>query len=213
MSASSKINDSPGHFMVLQAIASGLDTVEKIATATRKSQDEVRTIINDLVNQRLANMTEKRRFFGGKKTKFTITETGSSLLGVKHQELRQSQERLQQMYDSGDKQQLQSYMDSNRMWIPFMLMSGIMNALFFTSMLSFMGMAMSPIEQAAVDSAGTEGASGSDTAGGSDTSGTDSTDSTDSTASDAGSADTSTMADTGGGDMGFDGFDGGGFDF
>jgi len=207
MSASSKINDSPAHFMVLQAIARGLDTIDKIATATRKSKDEVNAIINDLINQRLANMTEKRRFFGGKKIKFTITEMGSSLMGVKHQELQQSNDRLQQLYESGDKQQLQSYMDSNRMWIPFMLMSGIMNALFFASIFSFMGMAMSPSEQAAVDSAGTEGAAGGDAASGSDTSGADGT------AGDAGSADTSSMGDTGGGDMGFDGFDGGGFDF
>lgn len=83
MSASSKINDSPGHFIVLQAIARGLNTVDKIATATRKSEDEVRDIIKDLVNQRLANMREKGRFIGSKQTKFTITETGSSLLGVK----------------------------------------------------------------------------------------------------------------------------------
>jgi hypothetical protein len=191
MSGSSKINDSPGHFMVLQAIARGLDTVNKIAAATRKSEDEVRAIINDLVNQRLANMKEKGRFFGSKETKFTITETGSSLLGVKHQELRQSQERLQQVYESGDKQQLQSYMDSNRMWIPFMLMSGIIDALFFVSILSFIGLAISPSEQAVVDSADTEGAASSDTSSGSDT-GTDST------------------PDTGGGDVGFDG---GGFDF
>ena len=177
--------------MVLQAIARGLDTVDKIATATRKSKDEVEAIINDLVNQRLANKKEKGRFFGSKETKFTITETGGSLLGVKQQELRQSQEKLQQVYDSGDKQQLQSYMDSNRMWIPFMLMSGIIDALFFVSILSFMGMAMSPSEQAAVDSTDTEGAANSDTSSGSDT-GTDST------------------TDTGGGDVGFDG---GGFDF
>jgi hypothetical protein len=191
MSASSKINDSPGHFMVLQAIARGLDTIDKIATATRKSKDEVEAIINDLVNQRLANKTEKGRFFGSKETRFTITETGGSLLGVKQQELKQSQERLQQVYERGDKQQLQSYMDSNRAWIPFMLMSGIIDALFFVSILSFMGMAMSPSEQAAVDSTDTEGAANSDTSSGSDT-GTDST------------------ADTGGGDVGFDG---GGFDF
>jgi hypothetical protein len=192
MSASSKINDSPGHFMVLQAIAKGFDTIDKIAKATRKSEDEVRAIIDDLVNQRLANKTEKGRFFGSKETRFTITETGGSLLGVKQQELKQSQERLQQVYESGDKQQLQSYMDSNRMWIPFMLMSGIIDALFFVSILSFMGMAMSPSEQAAVDSADTEGAASSDTSSGSDTSGTEST------------------TDTGGGDVGFDG---GGFDF
>jgi DNA-binding IclR family transcriptional regulator len=64
MSASSKINDSPGHFMVLQAIAKAMDTIDKIAKATRKSEDEVRAIIDDLVNQRLANKTEKGRFFG-----------------------------------------------------------------------------------------------------------------------------------------------------
>jgi hypothetical protein len=198
MSGSSKINDSPGHFMVLQAIARGLDTIDKIAAATRKSEDEVRNITNDLVNQRLANMKEKGRFFGRKETRFTITETGGSLLGVKQQELRQSQERLQQMYDTGDRQQLQGYMDSNRAWIPFMLMSGIIDALFFVSILSFMGMAMSPSEQPFVDSSGTEGAGGGDPASGSDTS--DAVSTTDN----AGSGDTA---------GGFDGFDGGGFDF
>jgi hypothetical protein len=205
MSASSKINDSPGHFMVLQAIARGLDTISKIATATKKSEDEVRAIINDLVSQRLANMRKKGRFFGSKETKFTITKIGNSLLEVKHQELRQLQDRLQQTYKSGDKQQLQSYMDSNRMWIPFMIMSGIIDALFFASILSFMGMAMSPSEHAAVDSAGTEGATSGDATSGSDTLG--------STTDDAGSTDTSGIGDTGGGDMGVGGFDGGGFDF
>jgi hypothetical protein len=206
MSASSKINDIPRHYMVLQAIARGLDTVHKIAAATRISENEVRGIINDLVNQRLANMRKKGRFFGSKETKFTITETGSSLLGVKHQELKQNQERLKQMYGSQDRQQLQNYMDSNRAWIPFMLLSGIIDALFFASILSFMGMAMNPSEQAAVDSASTEGAAGGDTVSGSDTSGTDRT------AGDSGSADTSGTADAGGGDIGA-GFDGGGFDF
>jgi ribosomal silencing factor RsfS len=200
VSVGSKINDSPGHFMVLQAIARGLDTIDKIATATRKSKDEVRAIIDDLVNQRLANMKEKWRFFGSKETKYTMTETGSSLLGVKQQELRQSQERLQQMYDGRDRQQLQGYMDSNRAWIPFMLMSGIIDALFFVSILSFMGMAMSPSEQPFVDSSSTDGAAGGDAASDSDTSGTDSTP----------GSDLSGTGDTGGGDVGFDG---GGFDF
>jgi hypothetical protein len=102
------------------------------------------------------------------------------------------------MYDTGDRQQLQGYMDSNRAWIPFMLMSGIIDALFFVSILSFMGMAMSPSERPFVDSSGTEGAGGGDPASGSDTS--DAVSTTDN----AGSGDTA---------GGFDGFDGGGFDF
>jgi hypothetical protein len=177
--------------MVLQAIARGFDTLDKIATATRISEDEIKTIVNDLVSQRLANMKEKGRFFGSKETRFTITETGRSLLGVKQQELKQNQEELRQAYDSGNRQQLQNYMDSSRAWIPFMLVDGILDVLFFTSILSFMGMAMSPSEQAAVDSADTEGAASGDTSNGSDT-GTDST------------------PDNTGGDVGFDG---GGFDF
>jgi hypothetical protein len=36
--------------------------------------------------------------------------------------------------------------DNNRSWIPFMLFSGIMNVLFFTSMMSMMGMALNPME-------------------------------------------------------------------
>jgi hypothetical protein len=65
-----------------------------------------------------------------------------------------------------------------------MLFSGIMDVLFFTSMMSIMGMALNPMEnQMASDSGG----AGADTA------------------ADSGGA----GADTGGGDFG--GFDGGGF--
>jgi uncharacterized membrane protein YgcG len=202
MSASSKINESPSHFMVLEAIARGIDSIDKISNAVRKNKDEVSSIVNDLVIQRLATMVEKRRFFGGKKVKITITETGKSLLGIKHEELKQNKQKLEQLYESGDKQQLQTYMDSNRMWMPYMLFSGLMNVLFFTSMISFMGMTMSPSESAVVDNSG----SSSDA---SDTAGTDNQ-------GDAGgvsdAADTGDMSSDGGG---FDGggFDGGGFGF
>ncbi len=202
MSASSKINDSPSHFMVLEAIARGIDSIDKISNAVRKSKDEVSSLVNDLVTQRLA-MVEKRRFFGGKKVKITITETGKNLLGIKYEELKQNKQKLQQLYDSGDKQQLQTYMDSSRMWMPFMLFSGIMNALFFTSMISFMGMTMNPSESAVVDSSGTSNDM-------SDSGGTDNQ-------ADSGTSGASDTTDTGTdtGDIGSDGggFDGGGFGF
>jgi len=206
MSANSKINESPSHFMVLEAIARGMDSIDKISSAVRKSKDEVSSIVNDLVIQRLATMVEKRRFFVSKKVKITITETGKNLLGIKHEELEQNKQKLQQLYESGDKQQLQTQMDSSRMWMPFMLFSGIMNVLFFTSMISFMGMTMNPSESAAVDNSG----SSTDA---SDSGGTDNQ--ADAGASDA--TDTGGMGSEGGGfdGGGFDGggFDGGGFEF
>lgn len=207
MSGSPKINESPSHFMVLEAISRGMDTIDKIVTSTKLNKDEVNSIINELVSQHLAFMVEKKRFFGGKKVKINITNTGKNLLGIKHQELTQDQQKLQQLYEDGDKQQLQTYMDSNRMWMPYMLFSGLMNIIFFTSMISFLGMTMSPSESAVVENTGAE-------SGGVDSDSSANTDGGDSQTmnQDSGTAD---MTDTGnmGTDMGFDGFDAGGFDF
>jgi len=211
MSSNAKINESPAHFMVLEAISRGMDTIDKIVTATKLNKDEVNSVVNELVFQHLAFMVEKKRFFGGKKVKVNITDTGKNLLGIKHQELKQDQQKLQQLYEDGDKQQLQTYMDSNRMWMPYLLFSGLMDIIFFTSMISFLGMAMSPSESAVVENTGAE--SGSADSGDSANTNPDGGDSSSTTDNqDTGTTD---MTDTGdmGADMGFDGFDAGGFDF
>lgn len=84
------------------------------------------------------------------------------MLDSKKQELSSKSQRLQQLYETGNKDQMQSYMDDNRMWMPMMLMSGIMSMVMFTSMMSFMGMAMNPAESAQsegqVDESGGAGA-------------------------------------------------------
>jgi len=55
-------------------------------------------------------------------------------------------QKVKQWYNNGDRSQLQDFMVSNRMWMPMKLFSGIMNIMFFTSMMSMMGMAMNPME-------------------------------------------------------------------
>jgi hypothetical protein len=186
-------NNNPTHFIVLDAIGRGINDIDKIAKTTRIPKEEVELIINDLSSQRLIIKEEKkRRFFGGKKVETKVTETGLRMLNSKKQELEEQAQQLRQWQSNGNTTQLQSYMNSNRSWIPFMLFSGIMDVIFFTSMMSMMGMAMNPMEsQMAAESGG--GAAG-DTAGGSETGGEDS--------SQIGEADTS-------GDFG--GFDAGGF--
>src|ERR671916_953614 len=178
--------NSPNHFIVLDAIARGLKNIDKISKATRLSREEVELIVNDLSLQRLAFREEKKRFFGGSKLEVKVSETGVRMLNSKKHELQQQAEQLKQWNKNGNTAQLQSYMNSgnNRSWVPFMLFSGIMDILFFTSMMSFMGMALNPMEnQMASDSGGGEA----------------------DTVADSGGA----GADTGGGDFG--GFDGGGF--
>ena len=180
--------NSPNHFIVLDAIARGLKNIDKISKATRLSREEVELIVNDLSLQRLAFREEKKRFFGGSKLEVKVTETGLRMLNSKKQELQQQAEQLKQWNKNGNTAQLQSYMNSNnnRSWVPFMIFSGIMDILFFTSMMSFMGMALNPMEnQMAADSGGGGAEADSSTEGG------------------------GSEADTGGGDFG--GFDGGGF--
>ena len=181
--------NSPNHFIVLDAIARGLKNIDKISKATRLSREEVELIVNDLSLQRLAFREEKKRlFFGGSKLEVKVTETGLRMLNSKKQELQQQAEQLKQWNKNGNTAELQTYMNSNnnRSWVPFMIFSGIMDILFFTSMMSFMGMALNPMEsQMATDSGGGGAEADSSTEGG------------------------GSEADTGGGDFG--GFDGGGF--
>ncbi|HEY6757814.1 MAG TPA: MarR family transcriptional regulator [Nitrososphaera sp.] len=181
--SSVRINESPNHFIVLDAIGRGLKTIDKIAKVTRLDKAQIELIVNDLIGQRLVLRTEKKGLLG-RKIELTISHTGLQLLNTKKQELEKQWQQIQQWQNNGQTQQLQGYMDNNRMWIPMMLFSGIMNAMFFMSMMSMLGMAMSPDESGIVgdegsgtaadsgDSAGVEdGGAGADGGGASDSSG------------------------------------------
>lgn len=191
MSRDVKVNDSPNHFMVLDAISRGMKTADKISKVTRLDKSEVELILNDLAVQRLVVRMEKKGFFRNK-TEFVINETGQSLLGSKKRELEQKAKDFEQAYGNGNTSQLQSFMEADRAWIPMMLFSGLMNVMFFASMMSFMGMAMSPQESSMTGDAGSTSDStdtGSDTAG----------------QEDVGAADSGSESSGGG-------FEGGGFD-
>ncbi len=155
----SSVNESPNHFMVLDAISRGIKTFGKIIKATRLDKNIVDEAINDLAAQRLIVIVEKKGFFGGKKEEFQISETGTRVLTAKKQDLEKKFQQFQQWYSNGQTQQLQNQMQMDRMWLPFMLFSGIMNAMFFMSMMSFMGAAMTPAESAAASDAGADTAS------------------------------------------------------
>ena len=97
-------------------------------------KSEVELIINDLSSQRLIVKTEKKGSFGNKKVEVKVNGTSITLLNVKRKELEKKMQQMQQMQqwcDNGNSTQLQNYMKTNRMWIPLMLFSGIMNMIFF----------------------------------------------------------------------------------
>jgi hypothetical protein len=194
MSNDVKVNDSPGHFMVLDATARGMKTADKISKVSGLDKSEVEMVLNDLAVQRLVVKMQKKGFFRNK-TEFAINETGQRLLDSKKRELEQKAKDIEQAYGRGNTAQLQSFIEADRAWIPMMLFSGLMNVMFFSSMMSFMGIAMNPHESSLAGDAGSAD-SGTDTSG-------------QENAGDSGS-------DSGSGDFeggGFDGFGDSGMDF
>jgi hypothetical protein len=190
MSENIKVVESPKHFMVLDAVSRGVEDAGKIAKVTKTDKAEVEMILNDLAVQRLVVAEQKKGLFG-KKLQARITDTGSRLLSSKKQELEEKARELSAMYRNGDRKGMESFMDDNRAWLPMMIFSGIMSAMIFASMMSFMGMAMNPAEAAMTGDASNADAQSADTK---------------SVADDSGGADGG--ADSGGTD--FSGFDAGG---
>jgi hypothetical protein len=190
MSENIKVVESPKHFMVLDAVSRGVEDAGKIAKVTKTDKAEVEMILNDLAVQRLVVAEQKKGLFG-KKLQARITDTGSRLLSSKKQELEEKARELTAMYKNGDRKGMESFMDDNRAWLPMMIFSGIMSAMIFASMMSFMGMAMNPAEATMAGDAPNADAQSADTQ---------------SVADDSGGADGG--ADSGGTD--FSGFDAGG---
>jgi transcription initiation factor IIE alpha subunit len=101
MSGDAKVNDSPNHFIVLDAIGRGLKSTDKISKVTRLDKSEVELILNDLTVQRLVVRMVKKGFFRNK-TEFVINETGQSLLDSKKRELERKAKDIQQAYGNGN---------------------------------------------------------------------------------------------------------------
>ena len=80
--SSVRINESPNHFMVLDAIGRGVKSFDKIAKVTRLDKAEVELIINDLIGQRLVIRTEKKGFLRIK-VELTLSHTGLQMLNSK----------------------------------------------------------------------------------------------------------------------------------
>ncbi|HEX2408592.1 MAG TPA: hypothetical protein VHJ38_15420 [Nitrososphaeraceae archaeon] len=53
MSSGERINDSPRHFMILDAIVRGIQDLNKIAKVLKMNKEEVELIVNDLSTQKL----------------------------------------------------------------------------------------------------------------------------------------------------------------
>lgn len=136
------MEQEPNDVIVLSAISRGAKKFDKIAKVTKISNTELNDILQRLEKRELIILIEKKGLFGLKK-ELNLTEKGNNELEQRKFELEKNWNNMVTVWKSGDKQKLQQHMDDNRSVIPSMMFLGIMDMMMFSSMMGFMGMAMS----------------------------------------------------------------------
>ena len=139
----------PKDVIVLEAINKDAKKFDKIENITKIDGKELHEILENLDKKGLIAIVEKKGFFSTKK-EIGLTEKGQQELQERKFELQKNWDQVVTMWKGGDKQKMQQYMDSNKSLLPTMMFLGIMDILMFSTMMSFMGMAMSsyiPVDQ------------------------------------------------------------------
>ncbi len=155
------MESQPKDVMVLGAIKGGAKQFDKIKKQTRIESEELNGILERLENRGLIKVQTKKGFFGPKIEIF-LTEKGEKELEARIHELEGDWSNMKSIWESGDKQKLQQYMEDNRSILPTMLFFGIIDMIMFSTMIGFLGSQMTdyiPADQIP------EGVEGSDNVG------------------------------------------------
>ena len=135
------MEQEPNDVMILSAISQGAKKFDKISKKTKLDPQEVQNLLERLESKGFIIVVEKKGLFGLKK-EITLTEKGSKELEEREFELQQNWNQMVEIWKSGDKQKLQQHMDENRSILPSMMFLGIMDMMMFSTMMGFMGLAM-----------------------------------------------------------------------
>jgi DNA-binding PadR family transcriptional regulator len=135
------VEQEPNDVIVLSAISQGAKKFDKISKKTKIDAQEVINLLERLEGKGLIKTIEKKGLFGPK-NEIILTEKGNKELEERRFELQQNWEQMVAMWKGGDKQKLQQHMDEHRSIIPSMMFLGIMDIMMFSTMMGFMGLAM-----------------------------------------------------------------------
>ena len=135
------MEQEPSDAIVLSAISQGVKKFDKIAKKAKIESQELNSLLERLESKGLIAIIEKKGLLGPKK-EIILTEKGHKELEERRFELQKNWDQMVTMWKSGDKQKLQQYMDNNRSILPAMMFLGIMDIMMFSTMMTFMGLAM-----------------------------------------------------------------------
>jgi len=133
--------EEPNDVIVLSAISQGARKFDKISKKTKIVGDELNILLNRLEEKGFIALVEKKSWFGSKK-EIVLTDKGNKELEERRFELQQNWNQMVSTWKSGDKQKLQQQMEEHKSILPSMMFMGIMDMMMFSTMMGFMGMAM-----------------------------------------------------------------------
>jgi DNA-binding HxlR family transcriptional regulator len=136
------MEEEPKDVIVLGAIKKGAKKFDKIRDKTGIEPEELNKILEKLEERGFIRAEKKKGLFGGEKIELHITEKGSNEVDQRIHEMEQKWSQMVQLYKTGNKKQLQEFMDQNRMDFPMMMFFGIMNMMMFSMMFSMIGASM-----------------------------------------------------------------------
>ncbi|HXU96105.1 MAG TPA: hypothetical protein VFP45_06685 [Candidatus Nitrosotalea sp.] len=135
------MEQEPNDVIILSAISQGAKKFDKIVRKTKIEGQEVNSLLERLEEKGLITIVEKKGWLGSKK-EIILTEKGIKELEERKFELQKNWEQMVTIWKGGDKQKLQQHMEENKSIIPSMMFLGIMDMMMFSTMMGFMGLAM-----------------------------------------------------------------------
>jgi predicted transcriptional regulator len=135
------VEEEPNDVIVLSAISQGAKKFDKIVRKTKIDYQELNSLLERLEDKGFITVIEKKGWFGPKK-EIILTEKGYKEFEERRFELQKNWEQMVSIWKGGDKQKLEQHMKENKSIIPSMMFLGIMDMMMFSTMMGFMGLAM-----------------------------------------------------------------------
>ena len=127
--------------IVLGTIKAGIKSFDRISKVANISTNELEKVLEKLESRTLVVVNEKKGFLGIK-IQINMTEKGDKYLENQIQELKERWRQMIQLYKFEDKQNLQQYIDENKIFFKPMIFFGILDMTIFSMMFNMVELTM-----------------------------------------------------------------------
>jgi len=127
--------------IVLGTIKAGIKSFDRISKVGNIPTDELENVLEKLESRTLILVSEKKGFLGIK-IQINITEKGEKYLASQIQELKERWRQMVQLYEIEDKQNLQKYIDENKIFFKPMIFFRVLDLTMFSKIFNMAELTM-----------------------------------------------------------------------